>query len=92
MFQAKRAREDSRASPAAVFTFTTNSFSPRCVITESIEDVARKIAWGDLPDSNRHNRLHGPMCCRYTKITMELAVQAGFEPATVALTARRSTD
>ena len=47
--------------------------------------------WGDLPDSNRHYRIHGPMCCLYTKISVELAVQAGLEPATVALTARRST-
>jgi hypothetical protein len=62
------------------------------VIAESIRDVARKIAWGDLPDSHRYQRSHIPLCCCYTKITMELAVQAGFEPATVALTARRSTD
>ena len=28
---------------------------------------------------------------RYTKISIELAVQAGFEPAALALTGRRST-
>jgi hypothetical protein len=43
MFQAERAREDSRASPAAVFAFTTNSFSPRNVIAESVRDVAGKM-------------------------------------------------
>ena len=27
--------------------------------------------WGDLPDSNRHYRIHGPMCCLYTKVTID---------------------
>jgi hypothetical protein len=47
--------------------------------------------WGDLPDSHRHRRIHIPLCCSYTKIAIELAVQAGFEPAALALTGRRST-
>ena len=61
----------------------------------------RAYGWGDLPDSHRHSRIHGPVCCCYTKISIErdlhrtgisieLAVQAGFEPARLALTARRS--
>jgi hypothetical protein len=62
MFQAERAREDSRASPAAVFAFTTNSFSPRLEIVETVRDVARK-RWGDLPDSN-HARAASPLDTR----------------------------
>ena len=49
-------------------------------------------SWGDLPDSHRRLRSHIPLCCSYTKISIELAVQAGLEPATVALTARRSAE
>ena len=48
------------------------------------------VCWGDLPDLHRHQRSHVPLCCYYTKISI-LAVQAGFEPVAVALTARRST-
>jgi hypothetical protein len=47
--------------------------------------------WGPCSALRRAQRSHIPLCCCYTKITTELAVQAGFEPATVALTARRST-
>ena len=31
-------------------------------------DVAR--LWGDLPDSHRHSRIHMPLCCCYTKISI----------------------
>jgi hypothetical protein len=40
MFQAERAGEDSRASPAAVFAFTTNSFSSRQSAAKVFWDVA----------------------------------------------------
>ena len=28
-------------------------------------------SWGGLPDSNRHLQIHIPLCCLYTKITVE---------------------
>ena len=59
MFQAERAGEDSRASPAAVFAFTTNSFQ------------GCGKGWGDLPDLNRRLRIHIPLCCLYTKISVD---------------------
>jgi len=40
MFQAERAGEDSRASPAAVIAFTTNSFSSRQSAAKVVWDVA----------------------------------------------------
>src|SRR5262245_12768271 len=32
-------------------------------------DVAK--LWGDLPDSHRHLRIHIPLCCCYTKISID---------------------
>jgi hypothetical protein len=32
-------------------------------------DVAK--AWGDLPESHRHLRIHVPLCCCYTKISID---------------------
>jgi hypothetical protein len=91
MFQAERAREDSRASPAGgirvhdEFFFSAMPYRGECF-------EMRQKSWGDLPDLNRHLRIHIPLCCLYTKISVELAVQAGLEPARLAVTARRSPD
>ena len=27
--------------------------------------------WGDLPESHRHLRIHVPLCCCYTKISID---------------------
>ena len=59
MFQAERAREDSRASPAGGIRVHDEFFS------------GMWLEWGDLPGSNRRLRIHIPLCCLYTKVTIE---------------------
>ena len=90
MFQARRAREDSRASPAAVFR-VHDEFNRFTTIAVKLSWDVATYYWGDLPDSHWPFQVHSLVCCCYTKISIELAVQAGFEPARCALTARRST-
>jgi hypothetical protein len=47
-------------------------FSPRSRNRdENFLDVAI-CNWGDLPESNRHRRVHGPQRCRYAKTTIDL--------------------
>ena len=29
------------------------------------------LSWGGLPGSNRHLQIHNPLCCLYTKISIE---------------------
>ena len=43
-------------------------------------DVAK--LWGDLPESHRRLRIHIPLCCCYTKISIEsvMARLTGLEP------------
>ena len=134
MFQAGRAREDSRASPAAVFAFTTNSFLSAtasrsvfgmwhkklfgviCRIRTTPAQRGPSIRgqwsgrtcagcmsrglcaplrshphkWGPCSALRRAPRSHIPLCCCYTKITTELAVQAGLWPDRVASAVRPS--